>query len=125
MRNDYRDWRKENMKNATQGEHHSSRLPAPLLQLATATSLYRVQIAGNALSPRYRDGDIVIIHPAMNAEPESIPAGRAVLVALATPEMPDYYQKTGIFLLNGDGDITAGETAIERGRYIILGVVQE
>jgi hypothetical protein len=106
-------------------KNNNATLPAPLMALATATSLYRIQIDGNALAPRYLHEDIVVICPAMNALPESIPAGCVVLVALATEGMPNHFQRIGLFVLNADGDLAAGQTTIERGQYIVLGVVEE
>ena len=105
--------------------NNTATLAAPLASLATATSLYRVQVDGNALAPRYRHNDIVIIAPAINALPDSIPTGSVVLVALAEKDRPEIYQRIGLFHLNSDGDLTAGQETIEKGQYIVLGIVQE
>ncbi len=100
-------------------------MPAPIMSLFTATSLYALQIEGNALAPKFRHNDIVVIEPAVKAAPETIPAGSVVLAVLANPDNPDRFERTGLFFLNSDGDIYAGSATIEKGGYLLLGVVQE
>jgi hypothetical protein len=97
---------------------------ASLLALCSQTSLYRVQVLGDGLFPRYRDGDFAIIRPIVAARPEEIAPGSILLVALKMPGVPGSFQQVGLWKLSGDLDLVCGSALVEHGDYLILGIAE-
>jgi hypothetical protein len=98
---------------------------ARLAVLVNRTEDYALMINGNNLAPRHPHGSIVVITPCFGVAPASIEAGTAVVVALADDDNPRCFSKLGVWLLNGDGDLTAGKDYRPAGSYIILGRVRD
>lgn len=98
---------------------------ARLAVLATRTEDYALMISGNNLAPRHPEGSIVAITPCFGIDPALIAGGSAVVVALADDDKPNIYSRLGVWLLNGDGDLTAGKDFRPAGSYLILGRVRD